>query len=326
MKVLVAGGTRFIGRHLVQFLLNEGHEVWLFNRGQTNPGVFPEARLIAGDRSAPPDELKQHDWDWVFDLSCYTPEAAERLVRTVGPRTGRFVFCSTISVYNWQGTPEPVTEEFERIAYTPENLADAAPAAVSYGAKKRRAEDLLFELAPEVGMEVAIVRPALVYGPYDTSDRLHYWLHRVREGAVMIPRTGRAMVQPVYVKDLARIFLAAAKAIDANGRIYNGASTYRVGLLDWITTAAAVLGKQPLVVEADWNDLKAAGVESLPGMVGEEPWNISTDRLMRDFGFSSTPFADTVAESLEQMAREGRPIREAISPDALERFLGKGRA
>jgi 2'-hydroxyisoflavone reductase len=322
MKVLVAGGTRFIGRHLVDFLLSEGHEVWLFNRGKTNPGLYSQTRLIAGDRSAPPDELKQHDWDWVFDLSCYAPEDADSLVRTVGPRTGRYVFCSTISVYNWQGTPEPVVEDCERVTYTPDNIAESAPPALSYGAKKRGAEDIVLELAPVVGMQAAIVRPCLVYGPWDTSDRLHYWLHRVREGSVVVPRDGRGMVQAVYVKDLARIFLAAAKAMDAAGRMYNGASTYRLSLMDWIRTAAVLVGKQPRVVEASWEDLRAAGVQSLPGLVGETAWSVSADRLVRDFGFTSTPFADTVAESMVHMAREGRPIKEAIPMEALEKLLG----
>lgn len=320
MQVLVAGGSRFIGRHLVEFLLAEGHEVTLFNRGRTNPGLFPEAREIAGDRAEPPAELGKHDWDWVFDLSCYTPEAAESLVRTVGPRTGRYVLCSTISVYDWDGTDTPTQEDAKCIAYTPKNISESAHPAVAYGAKKRAAEETVFGLAPETGMQATIVRPSLVYGPWDPTDRWHWWLHRVKEGKVVVPR-GAHVVQPVYVKDLARIFMAAAKAIDADRRIYNGTATYRPSIMDWVRTAAKVLGADPVIREVDGAELKAAGVEGLPGLTDPADWAISSARIQRDFGFTSTPFAQTIAESLDHMAREGRPIKEAIPLDVLAKFI-----
>lgn len=324
VKVLVAGGSRFIGRHLVEFLLADGHDVTLFNRGVSGPGLFPDATQISGDRAEPPEELSRNDWDWVFDLSCYTQAAAESLVRTVGPRTGRYVFCSTGSVYDWDGTPTPMDEEeTPTLPATPENTGENAPAAVAYGARKRGAEEAVLALAPEVGMEATIVRPCLVYGPWDATDRLHYWLHRVREGGVVIPAGGTGKRHQIYVKDLARLFLAAAKAVDATGRIYNAAATRPAGVMDWIRASAAVLGKEPVIREVAWDDLKAAGVTSLPGaMPAGSDRVFSTRRIERDFGFTATPFVQTVAESLEHMAREGRPVKEAIPLEWLNRFLG----
>ncbi len=319
MRVLVAGGTKFVGRHLVEFLLADGHEVTLFHRGQTNRDLFPEAARVLGDRDDPPAALGGRDWDWVFDISCYTPQAAERLVRLVGPRTGRYVFCSTGSVYRRAAVA--ADEDFERWPTTPDNL-DSADYGVAYGARKAAAEDAVTGIGPQVGMEWAIVRPMLVYGPWDASDRYHWWLHRVQAGAVVVPEGPQGMLHQVYVRDLARIFIAAARARHAAGRVYNGAATRPVPLMEWIETAAAVLGTRPRIRTVAPEALAAAGVAGLPCWTKGEPWTASTRRIQEDFGFTSTPFAQTIAESYAHMAAEGRPIKEAIEPAVLERLMG----
>ncbi|MGE5672364.1 MAG: NAD-dependent epimerase/dehydratase family protein [Mycobacterium leprae] len=321
MRVLVAGGSRFIGRHLVELLLSEGHEVTLFNRGRTNPGLFPGVHEVHGDRQEPPAVLGSESWDWVFDLSCYTPQAADKLIRTVAPRTGRYIFCSTCSVYEWDGSVAPLSEESPRYPTTPENLNDEADPGIAYGARKAAAEDVLFRLSVESGMEATIVRPCLVYGPWDTSDRLHWWLHRVQAGKVVVPRERKGMVHAVYVKDLARIFMAAAKAPHASGRVYHGAAIHHATLYDWIATAARVVGREPLVAEVPDQELKAAGALELPGLFGQHDFAFTTARLEQDFGFTSTPFIQTLAESLEHMNREGRPIKEAVDPALLDQWL-----
>lgn len=317
MRVLVAGGTKFVGRHLVEFLLADGHAVTLFHRGQTNADLFPEAARILGDRDDPPAELGSRDWDWVFDVSCYTPQAAEHLVRLVGPRTGRYVFCSTGSVYRRQAVDTP--EDFERIPTTPENLD--GPQGVAYGARKAAAEDVVMGLGPQLGMEATIVRPMLVYGPWDPTDRFGWWLHRVRAGTVLVPEGPQGMLHQIYVKDLARIFIAAAKAAGAAGRTYNGAATRPVGLMEWIETASAVLGQQPTVRTVSPATLEAAGVTGLPCWTKGDPWTTSTQRIQAEFGFTSTPFRQTIAEWYAHMEAEGRPIKEAIDPAILERLL-----
>jgi 2'-hydroxyisoflavone reductase len=294
--------------------------VTLFHRGQTNPGLFPDAGRILGDRDDPPAALGERDWDWVFDVSCYTPQAAERLVRLVGPRTGRYVFCSTGSVYRRAAVDTP--EDFERWPTTPENL-DSSNYAVAYGARKAAAEDIVMGLAGEVGMEAAVVRPMLVYGPWDTSDRYLWWLHRVREGAVIVPDGPQGMLHQVYVKDLAHIFVAAAKAEHAAGRVYNGAATRQVPLMEWIETAAAVLGRKPAVRAVAPAALEEAGVKGLPCWTRGDAWTASTRRIQEDFGFTSTPFAQTIAECYAHMAAEPRVIQEAVEPDVLARLMGQ---
>ncbi len=318
MRVLVAGGSRFIGRHLVEFLLDEGHDVTLFNRGQTNPELFPEAARIHGDRADPPAALGQHDWDWVFDVSAYVEEELTPLVRAVGPRTRRYLYVSTGGVY----MPSPNVEITEDSAQWPAEeryLGEGAPNA--YGAKKAKAERALWRMAPEYGMEVAVIRPVVVYGPWDPTDRCHYWLHRVKAGTVVVPEAPAAFTRCVYVKDLVRELIAAAKAPHAANRAYNAAQTRHRSLQEWIDTAAAVLGTTPRVRAVSWEDLKEAGVERLPA-VGRAPARIySTARAQAELGLTSTPFAQTVAECFAHMEAEGRPIAEGIPTDVLARLM-----
>jgi nucleoside-diphosphate-sugar epimerase len=129
------------------------------------------------------------------------------------------------------------------------------------------------------------------------------------------------MVHAVYVKDLARIFMAAAKAPHANGRVYHGAAVQHATLYDWIHTAARVVGREPQVAEVPDQELRAAGVQALPGLFGQSDFIFTTSRLEQDFGFTSTPFAQTLAETLEHMRNEGRPIKEAIDPVLLEQWF-----
>jgi 2'-hydroxyisoflavone reductase len=305
MRALVAGGTRFIGRHLVELLLADGHEVTLFNRGRTNPHLFPAAARIAGERSDPPAALGARDWDWVFDVSAYTAADLLALGRLVAPRTGRYVLVSTGSVYRDRaGTPN-VDEDGELWPTTPEFTAEGSPSA--YGARKAAAEAALRGL----GVPWTVVRPVLVYGPWDTSDRCHYWLHRVRMGRVVVPEPPAGINHSVYVKDLARILVAAAKAPHAAGRAYNGASTVHHTLMDWIAAASRVSGVTPEVRALPWADLP--GPLPIVGPGGER--SVSTQRIQRDFGFTSTPFEATIAESYAHMDAEGRPIREWIPSD-----------
>ncbi len=321
MRVLVAGGTKFVGRHLVDLLLADGHDVTLFNRGLTNPALFPGAARIAGDRADPPEALGGRDWDWVFDVSGQTAEDVGRLGRRVAARTGRYVFVSTASVYRDRAGNPGIDEDGELWPVTPASLADGSPSA--YGARKTAAEAAVWALAVEAGMEAAVVRPVLVYGPWDLSDRCGYWLHRVRAGAVVVPEAPAGFRHTVYVKDLARILAAAAKARGAAGRTYNAASTRHHTVEDWIGTAAEVAGVRPVVRRVSWDALRAAGATGLPG-VGVHPgadWTVSSARIQRELGFTSTPFAQTLAECYAHMAAEGRAIKEAIPLDGLARLL-----
>jgi 2'-hydroxyisoflavone reductase len=320
MRVLVAGGTRFIGRHLVEFLLDEGHAVTLFNRGQTNPDLFPEAARIRGDRADPPAALGQRDWDWVFDVSAYVEDELTPLVRVVGPRTGRYIYVCTGGSYMQSPDGAEITEDSPQWPAEERYLGAGAPNA--YGAKKAKAERALWRMAPEYGMEVSVVRPVVVYGPWDPTDRCHYWLHRVQVGTVVVPEEPASFTRCVYVKDLVRELVAAAKAPHAKNRAYNAAQTRHRTLQEWIDTAAAVLGTTPRVKRVSWEALKEAGVGGLPAVSRGAGRNFSTQRAQQELGLTSTPFAQTLAECFAHMQAEGRPIAEGIPTHVLARLMG----
>ena len=319
MRVLIAGGTRVIGRHLTEFLLDEGHEVTLFNRGQTNPDLFPEAARIKGDRADPPAALAARDWDWVFDVSAYVEDELVPLVKVIGPHAGRYIYVCTGGSYMQNPEAKEITEDSPQWPPEDRYMADGAPNA--YGAKKAKAEAALWRMAPEYGMEVSVVRPVVVYGPWDPTDRCHYWLHRVQAGSVVVPEAPVSMTRAVYVKDLVRELVGAAKAPHAAGRAYNAAMTRHRSLQEWLDTAAAVLGKAPTVKTVSWDALKAAGVERLPAVSRGAGRNFSTERAQQELGHTSTPFAQTIAECYAHMAAEGRPIAEGIPTDVLARLM-----
>src|SRR3954468_24088850 len=99
MRILVIGGSSFVGRHIVQNALDRGHDVTLFNRGQTDPGAFPTAEHLTGDRNSDLSALESRSWDATVDVCAYVPKQVRRLLESLGDRAGHYTFVSTISVY-----------------------------------------------------------------------------------------------------------------------------------------------------------------------------------------------------------------------------------
>src|ERR1700739_4876150 len=104
MRILVLGGTRFLGRAIVDAALGRGDTVTMFNRGKTNPGLFPGVETVAGDRTADLSALDGREWDAVVDVAAYDPDEVRLSAETFAKRTGRYVFVSTVSVYRDQNT------------------------------------------------------------------------------------------------------------------------------------------------------------------------------------------------------------------------------
>lgn len=200
MNLLILGGTMFLGRHLVEAALADGHEVTLFNRGRTNPGLYPEAEHLAGDRTAPGglDVLKGRTWDAVIDTSGYVPRHVGATVEVLRDQVGHYSFISTISVY--ASTDEPGTDETSPV----EQLDDPATEEVTgttYGALKARCDEVVLDGFGERGL---VIRPGLIVGPYDPTDRFTYWPARIAAGGdVLVPDRRDMPVQVIDARDLA---------------------------------------------------------------------------------------------------------------------------
>jgi nucleoside-diphosphate-sugar epimerase len=197
MRALVLGGTRFLGRALVDALLEAGHEPTLFNRGQTGPELFPDVEKLRGDRSADLSALEGREWDAVLDVAAYMPNEARRAVEALHGSVGRYVFVSSISVYADQSVPPVEGAAVEELA--PGQETDEDPEL--YGARKAACERIVVDA---YGDDAFVVRPGLIVGPHDPTGRFTYWPHRVaRGGVVLAPGSPDDEVQFIDVRDLA---------------------------------------------------------------------------------------------------------------------------
>ena len=206
MKLLVLGGTQFVGRHIVDAALSHRHQVTIFHRGRTNPGLFPSAAEILGDRDGGLDPLRGGSWDAVIDVNGYVPRIVRDSTRLLSGAVERYAFISTLSVLadpsiadQDESAPRAAfhtitTEEITKDTYGP--LKAACEAAVEAAAGER----------------ALIFRPGFIVGPWDHTGRFNYWLRRASEGADMLaPGEPGAPVQFIDARDLALFVLRAVE-------------------------------------------------------------------------------------------------------------------
>ena len=201
MHLLVLGGTQFVGRHLVEAALREGHDVTLFNRGRTNAELFPEARRLVGDRTAGDlAALESGTWDAVIDVNGYVPRIVGESARLLASRAGRYTFVSTISVYP-DGPDGPDESSPVRSATDEEVAAEAITGANLYGAFKVLCEN---EVRDAFGDGASVVRPGLVVGPHDGPDRFTWWVRAMAgDGPVRSAARAGQPIQAIDARDLA---------------------------------------------------------------------------------------------------------------------------
>jgi 2'-hydroxyisoflavone reductase len=204
MDILIIGGTKFLGRFLVEEGLKRNHKLTLFNRG-TNKEAFSHVEQIHGNRNADIELLKDRKWDAVIDTCGYLPQSVDKSVGVLGENIGQYVFISTISVYK-DFSVKHFDESAELLSLSREEAdeltKDNENAVMShYGELKALCEHSLVNALPTKSL---IIRPGLIVGPYDGSDRFTYWVKRVSEGGkVLAPGNPNRMVQYIDVRDLA---------------------------------------------------------------------------------------------------------------------------
>ena len=193
------GGTKFLGRATVEAALARGHEVTLFNRGRTNPDLFPEAEKLHGDREHDLSALEGREWDAVVDPSGYVPSIVRSSAEQLAGSTGFYLFVSSVSVYSDRSKSPAEGDALKQLGDMP---ADRLLEDYSiYGALKALSEEAVAAAFPGTH---ANVRPGLIVGPYDPTGRFTYWPHRVaRGGDVAAPAPPDERVQFVDVRDLA---------------------------------------------------------------------------------------------------------------------------
>lgn len=204
MDVLIIGGTKFLGRALVDVLLQNEHTITLFNRGKTNPGLYPQVETIIGDRDGQTANLGERSWDVVIDTCGYVPRIVNQSVQYLKGRTKQYVFVSSISVYKENPTPNQ-DESAEVIELEDKASEDIYATPESYGGLK-----VLCERATQDGFgeDSLIIRPGLIVGPHDPTNRFTYWPVRIRKGGkTLAPGNGSGFIQVVDVRDLAEFMV-----------------------------------------------------------------------------------------------------------------------
>jgi len=195
MRLLVLGGTKFLGRAAVEAALARGDEVTLFNRGETNPELFPEAEKLRGDRDGDLSALEGREWDAVIDPSGYVPRVVRASAEALRGSVGHYLFVSSASVY-----AEPYVAGFDESAPTLEPEWESEEVLAHYGQLKAACEQVVREVFPEAHTNV---RAGLIVGPHDASGRFTYWPLRIAAGGeVLAPGSPEGLTQFIDVRDL----------------------------------------------------------------------------------------------------------------------------
>ena len=227
MNVLIIGGTRFLGRHLVDAALARGHTVTLFHRGKTNADLFPEVEKLHGDRSIDLSALRGRRWDAVIDTCGYVPAHVKLSAEALADATDLYVFVSSISAY--RDSHVAAIDESYPLAMMPavEAAKVTSPAQITgenYGPLKVLCEQVVEQALPNHAL---IIRPGLIVGPFDSSDRFTYWVRRIGRGDdVFIPDTLDQQWQVIDARDLAQWMIVMTEgkrtgAFNATGPAHN---------------------------------------------------------------------------------------------------------
>jgi len=197
MRILVIGGTRFLGRHFVEAALERNLDVTLFNRGQTNADLFPSVTKLRGDRNSDLSVLQGHTWDAVIDTCGYVPRVVSAAAQALASSTNLYVFISSISVY--ADFKRPGIDESTPTATMPDETVEVITND-TYGPLKALCEQAAENAMPG---RVLHIRPGYIVGPHDPTDRFTYWPYRVSHGGeIAVPGKPEAPMQFIDVRDL----------------------------------------------------------------------------------------------------------------------------
>jgi 2'-hydroxyisoflavone reductase len=288
MRILVLGGTVFLGRHVAAEALARGHELTLFTRGVHGADLFPEAERLTGDRAGDLSALGRGEWDAVIDTSGYEPEHVGRAAELLADRAGHYVFVSSCNVY--PAWPEAPVDEDSPVWET-----DAA----EYGPRKAASERAIEAAMPG---RMATVRAGLICGPHDNVFRLPWWVRRIAAGGrVPAPGDPDRFVQLVDARDLAAFMLDLGEQRVPGA--FNG--TAPVGATTMGEALAAAVNATGSGAELAWipdERLQAADVEPwvelplwIPAAGFPGTWEIGTERAQAA-GLRCRPVAETVAD------------------------------
>jgi 2'-hydroxyisoflavone reductase len=298
MDLLVLGGTKFLGRAVVEDALARGHRVTLFNRGETNAELFPEAEKLRGDREGDLSALAGRRWEAVIDPSGYLPHVVRASAERLGDAIEQYVFISSVSAYADFSGPSKEDHATSELGDLPADrlLEDYS----NYGALKALCERAVEDV---YGERATVVRPGLIVGPHDPTGRFTYWPHRIaRGGEVLVPAPADERVQFIDVRDLASWLVDVAERRTRGTFNATGPGTTWQELVE---TCRDVAGSDATFVWVDGAFLAEHEVGEwmeLPMWIHDPEWvGMHRAEVTRaiEAGLTLRPLADTVRATLD---------------------------
>ena len=344
-RLLILGGTGFIGPHMVEYALSRGHTVTLFNRGRTNTHLFPDIEKLVGDRNDNLTALEGREWDVVLDNHSTLPRWVRQTAQLLKDSAEQYVHVSSISVYatetpelsGWGdaelGSPERERlriDEDSAVMTLPEGHEGEEVTGRTYGPFKALAEQEARDAFPG---RATIVRPGLIVGPGDRSDRFTYWPVRIdRGGEILVPGDGRDAVQIIDARDLTAWIVRLAE--NGVAGTFNGTGPEaRLSMAEMVHGIRAVTNSPVRFTWADTDWLEEHEVRpwsDMPVWIPGDPQSyVRIDRAL-EHGLTFRSLAETSLDTIawHQTRPEERrlQLRSGLAPEREAELLRALRA
>lgn len=321
VKILTFGGTNFIGRNLIDGLLTlDKYEITLFNRGITNPDLFPGIRKIKGDRNTSDVNLiSKENWDYIIDLSCYYPDSLLNVINSLKNDVQRYIFISTCSVYDHKLNKTVLRKEDSPIHNC--NDKERTDSSIkTYGKRKAECERIL----QKSGLRYTIFRPALVYGEFDNTDRFYYWLYQVKRGKeLLIPDNGKNLFSVTYVKDLIQVIINSINS-ESKSNIYNVTTYLKLSISKIIEMSFKLLNSYPKLYNANSEFLsnnKIAQWTDLPLWLDSDYFTYDNAKIISDLNMKITDFEISLRNTINYYDKQNWKNPKSGISDYINRKL-----
>ncbi len=301
-KILILGGTKFVGRLLVSKLMEDNsYEIYLFNRGETNPNLFSNVNRIKGDRETDDiNQIKNKEWDFVVDFSSFYPKSLLKTISNLDKGITKYIFISSISAYNFTDYDSSfeITENYKLAECSIEEAVDTT--LKTYGKRKAECENILNK---QEWLNKIILRPSIIYGEYDWSDRFYYWLYRVKKGhKFILPESGQQKLSLTYAKDFVKTISELIKS-DINNGVYNCSTNEPISLKEIVQCMAIELNLDLddliINISQEWlleNSVKPQ--DDIPLWFGGHLM-FDNQKIKKNLNIEFTDFRETVKKTIE---------------------------
>lgn len=296
--VLIIGGTRFVGRIVIEKLLAEksDYRIAIFNRGITNKALFhndSNVEFIIGDRETKDiEQIFNRKWDIVIDFMGYFPDSLAYMLNNIHQNIGRYIFISTISTYDLENpTSVPITEKGRLLKWKMKDRKDQS--WDSYGKRKVACEE---EIQKHRHLDHVILRPSLIYGQHDYTDRFYYWLYKIKnEAELQVPNDFKKCVNYTFAGDFANVILHFIETSHSKN-IYNVVTHKSITLLKILSESKKSLDSICNIIPIH----KEPTVElELPLWFPKECLEISSERLNNEFNLRFCSLEESLRQTID---------------------------